>query len=285
MLGNACLAFGPWLVRLADTDGGVGPIAAGFWRLALAAPLLLLLTRATGQQAGRVPTALWVMIALGGLFFAADLASWHLGILETKLANATLFGNSTSLLFPIYGFIVTRAWPTRRQGFALLLAAAGAVVLMGRSYELGAENLVGDLLCMLAGLLYTFYLIAIDRARATLKPWPVLTLSTIAGILPLLLFALAAGESVWPRDWTAVLLLALVSQVAGQGFMVFAMGQMKPLVVGLALLSQPVIAATVGWLVYGETLSALDIIGAVAIAAAIVLVRERQAPPAQGVAA
>ena len=32
LLGNIALAFGPWLVRLAD----VGPVAAGFWRLALA---------------------------------------------------------------------------------------------------------------------------------------------------------------------------------------------------------------------------------------------------------
>ena len=58
-------------------------------------------------------------IALGGLFFAADLGSWHLGILRTKLANATLFGNSTSLIFPIYGFVIARAWPTRAQALAL----------------------------------------------------------------------------------------------------------------------------------------------------------------------
>ena len=43
--------------------------------------------------------------------------------------------------------------------------------------------------------------------------------------------------------------------------------------VGLALLTQPAISAAVGWLVYSETLSATDVIGAVAIAAALVLVR------------
>ena len=46
-----------------------------------------------------------------------------------------------------------------------------------------------------------------------------------------------------------------------------------PLVVGLALLTQPVISATVGWLAYGEALSATDVIGAIAIAAALVIVR------------
>ena len=32
LLGNAALAFGPWLVRLAN----VGPAAAGFWRSLIA---------------------------------------------------------------------------------------------------------------------------------------------------------------------------------------------------------------------------------------------------------
>ena len=32
LIGSCALAFGPWLVRLS----GVGAVAAGFWRLALA---------------------------------------------------------------------------------------------------------------------------------------------------------------------------------------------------------------------------------------------------------
>jgi len=39
------------------------------------------------------------------------------------------------------------------------------------------------------------------------------------------------------------------------------------------LLTQPAISAGVGWLVYGERLSPLDWIGAIAIGAALVLVR------------
>src|SRR5437764_650400 len=36
--GNLILAIGPWMVRLAD----VGPVASGFWRVALAIPFLAL---------------------------------------------------------------------------------------------------------------------------------------------------------------------------------------------------------------------------------------------------
>jgi len=43
--------------------------------------------------------------------------------------------------------------------------------------------------------------------------------------------------------------------------------------VGLTLLTQPAISALVGWLAYREQPSALDFVGAAAIAAALVLVR------------
>jgi drug/metabolite transporter (DMT)-like permease len=272
--GNVALAFGPMFVRLAADEALVGPVAAAFWRLALAAPVLLLLTRATGQPIDRSRPGAAAMILLGGVFFAADLAAWHLGILQTKMANATLLGNSASLLFPLYGFLVARRWPSRVQAAALLLAAAGAGLLMGRSYELSPAHLAGDLLSLLAGVLYTFYLISIDRARATLRPWPVLALSTLGGILPLLGFAVLLGEAIWPAAWSPLIGLALVSQLIGQGLIVFAMGHVRPLVVGLAFLTQPVIGATIGWLGYGEALGAPDLIGATAIALAIVLVRK-----------
>jgi drug/metabolite transporter (DMT)-like permease len=83
----------------------------------------------------------------------------------------------------------------------------------------------------------------------------------------------ALGEKIWPHDWTPLLIFALSSQVVGQGLLVYSIGTLPPLVVGLALLTQPAISATIGWFVYRETLSATDIIGAIAIAAALVIVR------------
>jgi drug/metabolite transporter (DMT)-like permease len=273
---NLCLSFGPMLVRTAD----VGPVAAGFWRVTLAVPFLLILLGFSRERIGRLGPGLWLTLAIAGLFFALDLGAWHLGILQTKLANATLFGNASILLFPIYGFIVARAWPNRSQAGALLLAAFGAALLMGRSYELSRDNLVGDLLCLFAGLLYTGYLIAMIRARDSLTPWSALTLSTIASVLPLLGLAALLGEKILPTDWTPLIMLALVSQVIGQGLLTYAMVHFQPIVIGLVLLVQPVMAATIGWLVYGERLGLLDLIGAVAVAVALVLVRRPEKPAA-----
>ncbi len=269
LAGNMALAFGPWFVRLAD----VGPVAAGFWRIALAAPVLVALALASQRRAFAGAAGLALPIALGGIAFAADLASWHLGILRTTLANATLFGNSATLMFPIYGFFAVRAWPNRAQGLALALAAAGAALLLGRSFQLSPRHLAGDLLCLLAGTLYTVYFILMAKVRGAMAPLPALALSTLASIVPLLVAALMLGEKVWPGHWGVLIGLALASQVVGQGLMIYAIGHLSPLIVGIALLTQPVVAGAVGWIVYGETLGTADFIGAVLVAIALVLVR------------
>jgi drug/metabolite transporter (DMT)-like permease len=267
VLANALLALGAMFVRTAD----VGPIASAFWRMALALPILALLAARSGMP--RLTRNLLIVLILSGVLFAADLASWHLGILRTKLANATLFGNSTSLLFPIYGFLVARAWPSQRQGLALFLAATGAVLLMGRSYQLSPANLVGDLLCLLAGIFYTIFIVIIARARSTLSAWPLVVLTTLASAVPLLLFAIVLGERLVPGNWTPLIGLALCSQILGQGLTVYVLGRFSPLVIGLGLLIQPVVAAVIGWGIFGERLGAADIAGAALVCLALVLVR------------
>ncbi len=273
ILANLVLAAGPWLVRLAREVSEVGPVAAGFWRLALAVPFLAVL--AARQSGGRPfpPWPLVVATAVGGLFFAADLAAWHAGILRTTLANSTLFGNFASFLFAIYGFVLMRSLPGRAQAAALGLAAIGTALLLGNSFELSPRNFSGDLLALLAGLFYTFYLVAVDRARRAMGHWQVLAVATAAGTLPILLFALAIGEAVIPSDWTPVILLSLSSQLIGQGLLVYAMGHLSPVLVGLCFLTQPVASAAIGWVVYDERLSAMDGVGAVLICAALVLIR------------
>ena len=104
VIGNICLAFGPWFVRMADS----GPVSAAFWRIALAAPCLFIIARAVRDPVPAMPRRLVGLFVIAGVLFAADLAAWHLGILQTKLANANLFGNSTSFLLPLYAFIVAR---------------------------------------------------------------------------------------------------------------------------------------------------------------------------------
>jgi drug/metabolite transporter (DMT)-like permease len=269
LLGNVALSFGPWMVRLAD----VGPVAAGFWRVAIALPFLWVVARAAGQRAHWPSRPLVIAILIAAIFYVLDLAAWNAGIRMTKLGNATLFGNTGSFVFAIYGLWLAHRLPSPKQAGALILAVCGAALLMSSSYELSPANFTGDLLTLVGGLLYGGYLVFVERARTELQPLPLLFLATLFGAPMLLAISAGLGERIWPHDWTPLVIFALSSQVIGQGLLVYSIGTLPPLVVGLALLTQPAISAAIGWLAYGERLSAMDALGALAIGAALVLVR------------
>lgn len=282
------LSAGPIFVRVAD----VGALQSAFWRLALAVPLLYALARATERDAPLLPplkSVPWLFLA--GLFFAADLAAWHLGIVRTELANAALLGNAAAFLFPICGYFAARRWPTPVAALALVLAAFGIGLLMGDSASVSGEHLLGDLLCFIAAVFYTAYLVVMGKARGGLSAMATLAPVTLAGAVCLLPVALIAPGNVWPDDWMPVILLALGSQVIGQGLIIYALPHLTPLASGVGLLIQPVFAALLGYLWFAEVLSATDIPGIAILFAAMILVRrpsaaqppvEKRVPPGGG---
>ena len=270
LTGNVALAFGPVLVRLADS----GPVSAGFWRLTLALPVLILLARINRQALlGGFPRRTWLAIAGAGLFFALDLASWHVGIGTTRLGNATLFGNAGSLILMVWGLMSLRRAPTGLEWLSLGAAITGAAILLGRSLEIATATLVGDLFCLLAGFLYAFYILLLQAERARIGSWTLLVWSSLFGAPVMLGIALLLGEPVLPTRWWPLLTLALSSQVIGQGLLVYALKHFRPLIVGLVLLTQPAVSILTGWFAFGEVLTVWDGLGMVLVAGALVLAR------------
>ena len=274
LLGSIILSAGPLFVRLAD----VGPVSSAFWRLALGAPLLFVLVRVTERGAApRRPGRALLWLALAGFFFAADLAAWHFGIGLTTLANTTLLGNSAAFMFPLWGYLVLRQWPTRRAGAALMLAVLGIALLAGQSASVSADHLAGDLLCLLAAIFYTGYLIVMERARRGSGALTALAWATLAGAIMLLPIGALSQDRFWPGDWTPLVILALSSQVLGQGLLIYSLPHLQPIASGVGLLVQPAFSAAIGYAWFGETLTLSDCAGIALVFAAILLVRSRSA--------
>ncbi|MBV7265023.1 DMT family transporter [Erythrobacter ani] len=272
LAGNVALALGPWLVRLADT----GPVSAAFWRLFLALPFLIVFARMASQPLGGMPRKTLFWVAIGATAFAMDLASWHVGIGLTRLGNATLFGNAGSIILLFWGFVIARILPKGLEWLAILFALGGAGILLGRSLEIGTETFVGDLFCLTAGVLYAVYLLTLQGERARFGSWSLLVWVSVFACPVLLTLALALGEPVWPTNWTPILVLFITSQLIGQGLLVFSLGHFPPLIIGLALLTQPAVAAIIGFGVFGEVLTPLDIAGMILLGGALVVARARQ---------
>lgn len=269
LAGNVALAMGPWFVRLADT----GPVSAAFWRLFLALPFLILLARGTGQALRGIPRKTLLLVALGSVAFALDLSSWHIGIEKTRLGNATLFGNAGSIVLLFWTFIITRTLPRGMEWLAIVFALGGAGILMGRSLEISTATLIGDIFCLAAGLFYAVYLLTLQDARKGIGAWSLLVWVSIFACPVILMLALINGEPVWPTDWTPIIILFVTSQLIGQGLLVFSLRHFPPLIIGLALLTQPAVAAVIGYSVFGEVLLPVDLLGMALLGGALLVAK------------
>lgn len=277
LAGAVAIAFAPIFVRLSE----LGPSATAFWRVAFAAPALMLwLTverRRLGPAARRPATSRdWWLLALAGFTFAGDLAVWHWSIRLTSVANSTLFANFAPIFVTPAAFLLFGE--RIRPAFVLggLLAIAGAVLLMGNSVSLSVDNILGDALGIVTAAFYAAYMLVVSRLRlvfstATIMAWS----AVVTGIL-LVPVAVLSGESLVATSlygWTILLGLALVSHAGGQSLIAYAFAYLPASFSSVALLLQPAVAAVLAWLLFSEALGPLQALGGVVILAGLVIAR------------
>ena len=266
-LAVAALVFGalvigttPILVRLA----ACGPAAAGFWRLAFAAPLLALMAAGHPVAAiGRPSPAIWRWRAF---FFALDLACWHYGIRYTSVANATVLPNLTPVLVTLASWVFFKERP--RPIFLVgLVAAVSGAVLMAESAPAaahpGALPHIGDALSVSTAVWYGLYFMSVRAARLARSTLSVMLWSCLIGAPPLIATALAMGEPVLPATllgWSAVVGLGL-AHVFGQGSIAWALGRLPASTASVTVLVQPVVAGALAYLIFSEVLTPLQAAG------------------------
>jgi drug/metabolite transporter (DMT)-like permease len=267
LTGAMAIAFSPILATLAVERGGIGPIAAAFWRVGLAAVVFWVWLWWRGEmrprRGGLGGLARFWPVMLAGVWFAADLAAWHWSFLFTPVANATVLANSSAVLMTLAGWL----WLGERLSPVFVLG--GAVALFGVVWlVLGTARPAvshvmptsfGDALALAAACFYTGYLLTIKRVRARFSVAWVMMLSSAAAGVGLLATAAGSGETIVPRTvtgWAIVGGLALISHVLGQGLISFALARLTASFSAVTLLIQPVLAAIWGWLILGQALTA-----------------------------
>jgi drug/metabolite transporter (DMT)-like permease len=264
-------------VRLSE----IGPTATAFWRLALALPVVWLWTEVGRRREATPPPRLsggrtFLGLVLAGLCFAGDLALWHLSIGFTSVANSTLLVN----LAPVFVALGGRLLFGERFAYTFLVgmavALAGAALLVGGDLGLGARQLFGDTLAVLAALFYAGYILSVSRLRSTLSTAAVMTyggLVTCAALLPV---AILSGEDLLATTlygWAMLVGIALVSQVGGQSMITYALADLPAAFSSVGLLLQPVAAALLAWAILGEALGWYQALGGAVVLTGIVLAR------------
>lgn len=274
MIGAAAIGFAPIFVRLTET----GPAAAGFWRLVFALPWLLILAFRPGArtEGAGVP---WKWTGLAGAMFAGDMLFWHYGVTYTSVTNATVLTNLTPVVVTLAAWIFFRERPRRMFVAGLALALVGAMTMaLSRSGAHGVNPPLGDLLSLITALWYGAYFICIGRARQSADATRVMLWSTATGAPLLLIAALLLREDLRPDDlagWGACAALGVV-HVVGQGAIAWALGRLPTALASVVVFVQPVVAAFLGWAIFGEPVGLIQGLGG-AIALLGVAVAQRSA--------
>lgn len=296
------------LVRLTET----GPTAAAFWRGCLALPLLAIwaLVDSRGEAAPREPrdaerqnarlpaearlrrgsAGLVGLFAgfrdpgflLAGAYFAGDLALWHWSLLLTSVAASTLEASLAPLVVILFAWLRWKERPSARFLGATLLAFVGLLLVVSPKFSKGGSAFLGDALGLGTACFYAAYIVAVARLRARYSTGVVMFNSTM--VFTVMLLPLGLTQKFLPDDlsgWAALAGCAVAAQTLGQGLIAYALAHLRPTFSSLGLLLQTLGAAASAWLVLGERLAAIQIIGALVIVGAITLARSaRNAAPA-----
>jgi drug/metabolite transporter (DMT)-like permease len=123
-------------------------------------------------------------------------------------------------------------------------------------------------------------LLAVSRARRNFTPATVMLYPGIVSAALLLVAALVLGDGLLPQTWhgvAALIALAAISHVGGQGLAVFALGHLPAVFSSLMLFCETVAAVLLAYLLFGEPVVALQLLGGALILAGLFAARPRRA--------
>jgi drug/metabolite transporter (DMT)-like permease len=275
-VGIVCIAWSAIFVRWTDIPGP----ASAFYRMLVPA-LVMLPTRLFEHNRSRVDGRTLGIIALGGLFFALDLALYNTSILKTSAANATLLGNNTPIVVGLLSWLVFRRRPQASFWLGLLMALSGSAVILWADVGKQAQFGVGDLMSLGAAACFAVYLLVTERIRETTGTLAFLRLAMLSSTVALWIINLILGVSLQlPKGRTlwAVLALGLVSQLGGYLALTYALGHLPATITSISLLSQGPLTALMAAVLLGEPLTVPQIAGGVLVLAGVGLAHRQRHP-------
>jgi drug/metabolite transporter (DMT)-like permease len=265
LAGGISIGFAGIFMRLSD----VNPIASAFWRMALAAPLLwgwAFAMRAQDKAAGK-RTDFATVLVLAGVYFAGDMGLWHLSLHYTTVSNATLLSNFAPIFIALWMWLAHRMRFARTFVLGLVIALAGAVMLVGPNAAGDGHSdtkLLGDALGLGSGMFYAAYQLVIKNARSQYSTARLMAWSTTVTGLALLPFALMSPGAFWPAQaiaWLPLLALALIGQIGGQTVIAYASAHLPASLSSVSLLIQPLTATIAAWIIFNEAIGPLQMAG------------------------
>jgi len=235
---------------------------------------------------GRLSWRLCRQATLIGICFAISIIASFTSFRETSIANATLIPALQPALVLIFAARMFGERRTRADIICVIVSFLGvaAVVLASTA---GGNSIYGDLLAVVNLLVFTIYFLLAKHVRTgNVHSWALLAtifLITAVIVTPWAI-AVDGGVTALPgaEDWLLVLAIVLGPGMVGHGFITWAHHYVDVSVTSTLTLASPVVAIIGAWLIYSESLTAVQIVGAIAVLGALgVLVHGQRGARAQ----
>lgn len=276
----AALSLAAIFIRLSEQE--IGPFATLFNRFWIAFVVLWggrLLNRWVSHGSPEPETytfrdILW--IAVSGTLFWGCLCLWAVSLLQTPVANSTILHNLTPLFTTLGAWVLLHRHFDKQFLLGLSLALAGALSLGLGDLHLSADTAIGDGLALLSAVLLAGNLMVVEKLRSKFSATTIILWCCLVGAVLTLPFVLLWEDRLFPIStlgWTAVIGLAILCQIVGQGLQAYSLKRLSSGLVGVLLLLDPVLAALIAAFLFFEHLTLVNWIGFLIILGGIYLAK------------
>ncbi len=254
------------LIRLVQAQE-VPSLAIAALRLGMA--VLILTPLAWSRVGEELRNLRWRDIGLSigsGMFLAFHFAFWISSLEYTSVANSVALVTTNPLWVGLASWLFLRerlTWPIL-SGIVLTIVGSVIISLSNVSTSLYSAPLLGNILALLGALTVSGYFLLGRILRRHLSLLAYIWLVYTVAALILLVWALLGGQSVLgysPVAYLLLLALAIGPQLLGHTSFNWALRYLSATFIAVAILAEPISAALLALVLFGEGFTWLQLVG------------------------
>lgn len=261
LIGIICIAIFPVLVKLELAP----PVVSGFYRMAVAAALLLPYAFLSGKM--KIPSGkLLLLSVLCGLIFALDVAIWNIAIQESTATQASLLTNLSPVWVGVGALFFLKNKPVLNFWLGTTVAIFGMVVLVGFEIFLNLDFNRAFTFAVLSGIFYAAYMLVSKNVLYDMEVLPFITISTTASAMVLAILTYINGEAFTgysSAGWLVFSVQGVVCQLLAWLLLGYATKHMRATRVSVSLLAQAILTAILAWIFIGEAITLQMVLGGI----------------------
>ncbi len=249
------------------------PVICAGIRLAIAGIILMPFT-IRAFVGGKMDVRFWRLAVFAGFAYAVHFGSWVASLFMTSIAVSVTLVTTTPLLLALIAAAKGKNKPSLKIWLCLALAFVGLALIGHQDLGGGRSALAGDVLAVIGAAAMAAYLSLGKALGDDLDALAFSGVATLVGAASLFITAYIFGIRITPVHAHSLFYLAMaavIPQLIGHNLLTWSLKHTIPVVVGIAILGEPVGATILGWLWLGEKVGPVVIAGCVATLFAVAL--------------